>query len=185
MVYWYFTFRDSITQKTDQCLRSIITNLCSKRSDTPRELQEAYTDANDGQLSPSTACLMTILNAVIDGFEDIYIFLDALDECPISGQAQERERDDLLKAIGEICSWQKDSLHLFVTSRKEKDIEESFEELSIAQDNFQAISVEGSHVEEDINKYIQQKLNSRQFKSWKPDLKHEVGKKLGSQAEGM
>ena len=185
MIYWYFTFRDSATQTTDQFLRSVITNLCSKRSDTPRELQEAYTAANDGQLSPSTASLMAMLNAAMEGFEDIYIFLDALDECPMFSQGQERERNELLEAINEICSWQKVCLHLFATSRKEIDIEEFFEELSAAQDNFQALSVQGSHVEEDINKYIQHELSSRKFKSWTLELKQEVGQKLRYRADGM
>ena len=72
VAYWYFTFRDSDSQSVDQCLRSLVTNLCSKRKETPKALQEAYELANNGQLSPSTESLMKMLNSAIDGFEHVY-----------------------------------------------------------------------------------------------------------------
>jgi ankyrin repeat domain-containing protein 50 len=183
VVYWYFTFRDSASQKVDQCLRSLVTNLCSKRRDTPKALQEVYEQANNGQLSPSTKSLMAMLNSVIDGFEHVYIFLDALDECPKSGK--ERERDELLERLHEICSWKKDCLHVLTTSRKERDIEDSLLDLSSKHENFKIITVQGAHVEQDIKKYIRNKLDARQFKGWKAELKVEVEIKLASQADGM
>jgi hypothetical protein len=163
----------------------LVANLCSKRKDTPKALQEAYELANNGQLSPSIESLMTMLNSAIDGFEHVYIFLDALDECPKSGRKQKRERDDLLERLYEICSWKKDCLHVFTTSRRERDIEEVLIKLSSESENFRDISVQGSYVEEDIKKYIRHKFEARQFKNWKADLKEEVEEKLASQANGM
>jgi hypothetical protein len=104
---------------------------------------------------------------------------------PRSGKEQERERDEFLQRIHEICSWQKDCLHLLVTSRMEMEIEESFNYLSSSLDGFRAIRIQGTPVEMDIRKYIQRKLNIRQFRNWKFELKQEVEAKLASQAKGM
>jgi hypothetical protein len=154
IVYWYFTFKDSSTQKVDQRLRSLVTNLRSRRLDTPKAFQEAYEKANNGQLSPSTESLMAMLNAAIDGFEEVYIFVDALDECPKSSKEEDWEREEFLHCIHQICSWQKDSLHLLATSRKETDIQEFFISLSTSLESCRAISVQGKLVEVDIRKYI-------------------------------
>ena len=157
----------------------------SKRKETPKALQEAYELANNGQLSPSTESLMKMLNSAIDGFEHVYIFLDALDECPKSGGEQEREREELLTRIHEICSWNKDCLHIITTSRKEKDIEESFTRLSTCHNNFKTVAFQGAHIEEDIKKYVRAKFKSGQFKNWSLELKKEAEIKLASQADGM
>lgn len=115
--------------------------------------------------------------------------IDALDECPRTGRDQEfgnqRERNELLEHIHELCSWDEDCLHFFATSRKEGDIEESMSHLSISQLHFTSISVQGAHIGNDIRKYIHRKLNSARFKRWTPDFKLEVELKLTSQADGM
>jgi len=185
VIYWYFTFRNPASQIVDHCLRSLVTNLCSKRADTPKALREAYEHCNNGQLSPSTKSMMAMLNAAIDGFDDVYLFLDALDECPISGKQQERERDNLMGRLHEMCSWNKEGLHILTTSRKERDIEESLGALFEDLDNFKEISVHSSLVEKDIRKYIRQSLKARQFNNWRPHLKEEVENTLATQANGM
>lgn len=183
--YWYFTFRDLNSQKVDQFLCSMVRSLYSQRRDTPTVIEEEYMQSNDGLLFPSTKSLMKMLNSVLDGFENGYILVDALDECPKLGGDQERERAELLERIHEICSWNKACLHILTTSRKEKDIEESLTDLSKNINNFQLVTVHGLHVKQDINKYLQLKLTASQFKTWGPELKREVQEKLVTQADGM
>ena len=172
-------------QKIDNCLRSLVSNLCGQLRDTPKFFQEEYEHANNGQLSPSTKSLMRMLDTVMDRFENVYICLDALDECPRSNAEQERERDELMARILEICSWGNDSLHFMTTSRKERDIRESLSELPLDEVNFKAISVQGAQVETDIKNYIKQKLKASKFNIWKPAMKKTVEEKLTSQANGM
>ena len=128
---------------------------------------------------------MNMLNSVLDGFENVYILLDALDECPKRGTNQNLERDELLERIHEICSWNNPCLHILTTSRKEKDIEESLTDLSNNISNFQVVDVHGRHVEHDIRTYIESKLAAHHFKTWQPALKVEVQEKLATQADGM
>ncbi len=117
IVYWYFSFRDAASQKVDNCLRSLVTRLCSKRRDIPKELQDAYELANNGQESPSTKSLMMMLSSVIEGFEHVYLFIDALDECPRIDSTMGGERSDLMEKIYDISSWNKQCLHILTTSK--------------------------------------------------------------------
>jgi hypothetical protein len=120
------------------------------------------------------------------GLSDVFICLDALDECPKSNG----ERKILLDAIHEIYSWGLESVHILATSRREVDIEESFDILSkdlATQDpsEFLAVAVQGPQVKQDIEKLIQHRVQDRVFNSWTMKLRNEVEAMLASQAEGM
>jgi hypothetical protein len=185
IVYWYFTFRDLTSQKVDNLLRMLVTNLCSKLTTLPKPILEAYSQANNGQLLPSSRSLMHMLEVLLDEYEDVYIVLDALDECPKAGLDQERQRDELLQRICELYCWEKESLHILTTSRTEPDIEETVMGLSDSPGTFKTVDVQGTHVQEDIKKYIRHKLGDRRFVKWTTSLKTEVETTLVSQANGM
>lgn len=124
---------------------------------------------------------MEMLKAVVTDFQDVYIFIDALDECPKA----EGERETLLETITKIHDWGLASLHLFVTSRNEADIKESLDVIPTDIGYFKPIGVQGSHVKHDIELFLEQKFKERAFRNWKTDLKQEVKKKLASRANGM
>lgn len=124
---------------------------------------------------------MLMLKEVASGFEHIYVFVDALDECPKSN----REREKLLNALHEICGWKMSSLHILTTSRREADIQASFNRSPMDLGYFKSIGVEGAHVEQDIRKYLQQRLQNHVFEKWGSALKEDVEFKLASQANGM
>lgn len=180
-MYWYFTFTNVEKQKVSNFLCSSVADICSNRRDTPKALQDAYDRANCGRQEPTHECMMAMLKEVATGFENIYLFMDGLDECPKSGG----ERDRLLSVIHEIYGWEMGSLHILATSRRETDIEESIQRLDRCIGSFAVVGVQGAHVEQDIKKYIQHRLQDRVFLKWKPILKRDVEAKLTSQADGM
>lgn len=53
---------------------------------------------------------------MVDENEETYIVINALDECL-------DERSELLSCIEDVASWNDASLHVWTTSRREKDIE--------------------------------------------------------------
>ena len=65
--------------------------------------------------------LMKTLRELVQSFGDVFIILDALDEC--------KERNNLMANVEDMAGWKLASLHMLVTSRKEKEIEESVSEL--------------------------------------------------------
>jgi hypothetical protein len=82
---------------------------------------------------------MTMLRGVVAGFESIYLIADALGECPKSAG----ERDKLLDAFLEMYSWKMDSMHIFVTSKREADIDESFSCLGDSLGFYSRVGVQG------------------------------------------
>ena len=181
VVYWYFTFTNTEKQKVSHFLCSLVADICSNRRDTPQALQDAYDQANFGQQKPTIKSIMAMLKEVATGFEHIYLFVDALDECPRS----DAERSMLLDFLNEIRSWQMRCMHVLVTSRREVDIEESFSQVPPHLGSISSIRVQGTHLEHDIKKYIQRRLQHRLYQNWKPALKLVVEAKLASQADGM
>jgi hypothetical protein len=181
VAYWYFTFTDTEKQKVSNFLCSLITDICCNRRDTPTVLQEEYAKLNNGQQQPGTESLMRMLKAVIDGFLGIYIFVDALDECPTTNN----ERRKLLSVIQEIHSWKINSVHLLATSRKEGDILQAFDHIPSDMVKTSVISVQGTLVELDIEKFLEERLKDDKLRNWKSDLKQDVQNTLSSQADGM
>ena len=71
----------------------------------------------------------------------MHIVLDAIDECP--------ERDRLLTLLDLIHGWGIDSLHLLVTSRKERDIEDKLNPLASHH-----VPMDGGLVKGDIRLHV-------------------------------
>ncbi|KAI9820909.1 MAG: hypothetical protein M1826_000823 [Phylliscum demangeonii] len=75
------------------------------------------------------------LHGNAEGFSQTYIIVDALDECS--------DWDELLDVMQEIVEWKMSSLHLLVTSRKEKKIEDRFHALQPVLIPLQSRQVDG------------------------------------------
>ncbi|KAK8038613.1 hypothetical protein PG993_007024 [Apiospora rasikravindrae] len=189
MAYFYFDFRDPSKQTRNNLLRSLIAQISQGRPDFPEPLRRLLKFPNTNQ-SPSTEELQMALFSSIQDLSSVCIVLDALDECPRSGD----ERDLLMQCIQEIRDWRVPQLHLLVTSRREHDIALY---LSSAQDHgdvwptsdFSAeISLEACATEMgcDIETYINAQLSSKtKFGHWKPDLQRRVRLALIEKAQGM
>lgn len=99
--------------------------------------------------------------------------VDALDEC--------RPREELLRSIEKIASWQPQTLHMLVTSRKEKDIEDCLGALTTNQ-----ICLQSALVDEDIKTHVAETLRTDPKLSRLPtDTKREIEQKLVKNAQGM
>lgn len=91
--------------------------------DSPDAIEEAFQISHKGLQFPSIKNLKSMLRSLLYSFEEVYIFLDALDESPkVARNDHECARDELMKLIHEICSWDEACLHLLLTSREEQDI---------------------------------------------------------------
>ena len=89
----------------------------------PAVLVELYKGCNNGHQEPSieTHTSMNTLQSVLGGFSEAYIIIDSLDECT--------ERGKLLTWLTKITSWKVGKVHLAVTSRPERDIEDHLRRL--------------------------------------------------------
>ena len=86
-----------------------------------------------------------------------YILLDALDECS--------DRTEIMDMIQAMTKW--NSLRLLVTSRRERDIEDSLAQYVIEENK---ICLQSSLVDQDIQLYVRQRLSQdKRLIKWKKD----------------
>ena len=101
--------------------------------------------------------------------------IDALDEC-----GAESERVDLLETL-EVLVKDSKVLRLFVTSRKEKDIERSLEPLFDG-----TIGLEENVIQSDIDRYVRSMLdNDVDLRRWDEETKSLIKRTLVEYADGM
>jgi hypothetical protein len=184
VAYWYFKFSDLKKQSVSSLLCSLIRDICSNRFDTPPGLQKAYYYANRGQQRPTSLKLRSMLQEVIEDFEDIFLVVDAVDECP----KFDGERARFFETLQEMLSWKSTQLHVFMTSRPEVDIQLEMEAISRSGnlESFETIRAQGDECHQDIEKYLDRRLQNKSTpRWWNSDLKKRIRTELSTRADGM
>ncbi|KAL1838401.1 hypothetical protein VTJ49DRAFT_2685 [Mycothermus thermophilus] len=181
LAYFYFSFADTQKQKVQSMASSLLRQLCCRRPDTPRPIQDLAQFKERGE-RPDLKSLEAALAATARGFKMVHIILDGLDECP----ALDGQRKRLLDSLRRIMAILPDCVHLLFTSRKEPDIEASLRPLIVPPAR-QDIDLSGNReeIDGDIWVYIESTLESEEFDDWPETLKVEVGKQLLKKADGM
>ena len=110
---------------------------------------------------------------IVSVSEEAFIIVDALDECTT--------RDDLLALLETLPPCATNKLHILVTSRKERDIEQVLDLVATKE-----ISLQGPEVENDIQSYITHRLQgSTRLRRWPAKVRGEIEETLTSKAKGM
>ena len=176
VAYFYFDFNDKQEQLCDPMLRSLIAQLSPQISEGPNILDAMYCACGNGALQPTASKLTATLQELVAGSTEVFILLDALDEC--------KDRDVLMAKLEEMSRWQITSLHMLVTSRQEKEIGETLSKLLDAK---HCICVQGVQVEDDIRTYVRSRIRTdRKLKRWKtPEVQSEIETALVEKAGGM
>ena len=185
MNYFYFDFRDANKQNLEDLVRSLLTQLSARsdlRCDTLSRLYESH---DRGTKQPSddilTRCLKQMLS--IPDQRQIYLIIDALDECPdSSGIPSPRER--VLQLLKELVELNLSNLHICVTSRPEIDIREVLDPLTSSTVSLQ----DQSGQKKDIVDYVRSVVYSDSepiMKRWRTEDKDLVINTLSERADGM
>lgn len=177
VAYFYFDFKDYQKRSVNLMLRSLILQLSSRLMVAPTKLDTLYSEHKDGKQQPSISVLIDMLQWLISQWSQVYIILDALDEC---GQQSE-----LTMWLQDISMWQHRNLHMLMTSRQHPDENEGLNNLVGLDDS---ISIDREEVDKDIQWYIRQRLlHHKQSTLWKKDinLQQEIENTLISGASGM
>jgi len=182
VVYFYFTFRDGQKQGPQNLLRSVVQQLYSQSKTHIQELDELFSVCRNGQQLPSVAELMKVLPKLIRSFNETFFVLDALDECEEAGR---KGRGKTLQCLSQILGLRLDTLHIIITSRPEKDIED-FIQPFLQSDN--KICIQSTLINEDICSYIRERLrDDSQFSRWRkqPKVQKEIESNLMGSVDGM
>jgi hypothetical protein len=180
LAYFFFDFNDAAKQSAINMVKSLISQLCRQRPDIPPALDYLFQKCHDGDHSPTWHDLKAVLPICTDSFTDVYIVVDALDECSTTNG----ERERLLELLPEIHDLNQDAIHLLVTSRRELDIDEVLVEI-LTQKTETPISIQDAMHDKDIRLHISKQLMSAKFKRWPKSIKLEVETALGQEVDGM
>ena len=183
MAYYYFDFRDVRKQDHYGLLTSLLSQLAAKSDSCSDILSRLRSNHPGGTGNPITStltkCMKDMLCQPRQG--QIYIIVDALDECPdISGMPSARE--EVLELVQELVGLNLSNVHLCMASCPEIDIRKSLEPLEPLQISLH----DESGQKEDIIEYIKSVVHSdRKMRSWRDDDKALVVEVLSEKADGM
>ena len=163
-------------------MRLALKQLCRKMQSFPPELQEVYKQHYRNDSQPRYEELRIAFLAVIRQFGRIFLVLDALDECILD---QRKDLCEFLLSLANIRTSAGSSqgiVKLFVTSRKESDIERAFQSIP-------TIEVEAAKVNSDIEVYVKSQIELRlqdcTLRLRNMALKDKIFNALTTKADGM
>ena len=131
LAFFYFDFRDNSKQDARSLLSSLLIQLCRESDNYSEILSSRYLKHGNGTRQPSQGALMECLKDMLNlpGQGELYIVVDALDECPsFPGCPTPRER--VLAILRELVDLRFQHVHFCFTSRPEVDIRNIMEDLA-------------------------------------------------------
>ncbi|KAI0410715.1 ankyrin repeat-containing domain protein [Xylaria grammica] len=178
VLYFYFDFTVTKKQFFEDALRSLASQLFFQNEDTRECLRSLYSTCKDGQDQPSTHELANTLQSMIKRAGEIWIVLDALDEC----SKREESSDGGLSTWIKRCRDPEFNIHTLVTSRPEQHITSTLRKWI---QKAEIIPLQSNLVSDDIRAYIQTKI--RQLSRWDDqlDIREKVEADLIDKAGGM
>ncbi|KAK2734051.1 hypothetical protein FQN55_002919 [Onygenales sp. PD_40] len=172
IVFFYFDFKDSDKQTCQGLLCSLVTQLSTQHAMIPKGLKQLHTRHAD-TTPPCRKELMDTLHEMVANCSNTYIVLDALDECT--------ESRELVGLIQDIFEWNIDTLHLMLTSRKEKLIDDSFQNFVRTR-----ICLESTLVDDDIQLHIQKQMEEEpRFRKLSMEDRLTIERTLAAKSNGM
>ena len=128
MTFIYCNYKESRTTAT--YIRMALKQLCRAMQSLPLELQDVYNKHYYNDSYPKYDELRVAFLAIIQQFGRIFFVLDALDGCRSD---QRKDLCDFILSLASTASTDTNQgiVKLFITSRKEPDIEQAFLRKSI------------------------------------------------------
>jgi hypothetical protein len=181
LTYFYFDFGTPAKQTAVSCARILLSQLVSRSADMPGSIKNLYDKTcSHGSKSPGIDDLtaMLTLYANCEDVEDLYIVLDAIDECSL----KDGKRAELLEWLDQLTQKLSPKLHLCISGRPEQDICETLCSFPRLTD----IKMEESKIGADIETYLRYELSRRpKFTRLPAELREEMQDALTRGAQGM
>ena len=191
IAYIYFDANGGYKYDTTLILRTIITQLIHQVGSLPTSLVDLYAecDTKNGLLphrrgeyaaswenKPILAKFELVLQHLLDGLQQLYLILDALDECEDFEQIHRA-----LQSINKIATASPSDVHLLATSRHLPEMEDCFDELDAS-----CMTFEIDRVNHDIRQYVRTVFsNDPRLSRWPNPMQQEVETELMAKAQGM
>jgi len=170
---FYFTFSDNDKQSYQSLLRSLVVQLGWKEPSLSM-LTQAYETSN-GSL-PGREKLEEILLRAVEAFKEVFLLLDALDECPDTNDI----RQGVLHGLERLMQ-RTSKLRVLATSREVSDVRESMRVLRA-----EVLAIPTQMVDKDIQKWVLNwLLRDRKLRSLDVATKKLIEDNISQKADGM
>ncbi len=182
MAYFAFDLKDDHKRARHDMIPLLLTQLAARSNQCCKLLSRLYSAHNRGTQMPTSAVLIECLKDMVSSpNQDVYIVIDAIDECPNSPGVPS-PREEVLEILETLVKLRLRNLRLCVTSRRELDIQIVLEPL---QSYSLSLHDEEGH-REDIREYIVYAVYSDQnMGTWRPEDRYLVVNTLSERAEGV
>lgn len=171
IAFFYFSFAETAKQNASGMLRALVFQLSNQLDDGHSDLSALYVSCSNFQ--PTTFDLLQTLKVMIGKFDNAYLFVDALDESP-----QNIAREEVLDTLADIRGSSIRSCHVFVTSRDVPDVRDRIASYG------NCISMKNDAVNEDIARYIVERLQTHTWSQRRTDYRHRIRDVLTERAHG-
>jgi hypothetical protein len=183
MAYFYFDFRESEKRHRRGLLSSLVFQLGAESDPCYQILSRVYSDHAGGNREPSedalSQCLVDMLK--VPGRPEVYIIIDALDECPnISGMPTPREQ--VLEFLTYLVQLKLPNVHICVSSRFEVDIRKVLEPLASFRMSLHDEGGQNADISSYINAIVQ---SDSRMQRWRKEDQQMVIDTLSDNADGM
>ncbi|KAF4956485.1 hypothetical protein FSARC_11555 [Fusarium sarcochroum] len=169
--YLYCDFRRQDEQDIISLLASLLKQLSQTQDPLPEEVQHLYAEYKNRQKRPSPSELVEALKKAIGRHSQVYIIVDALDECPVAEGCRTRLLSEIFKLQEEA------GISIFCTSRPIPEIVGSFQG---------ATSVAIRARDEDLHQYLAGNLDRLpSFVLSNAGLQKEIKDTISKIANGM
>jgi hypothetical protein len=171
IAYIYCNFRRRDGQKAEDLLASLLKQLSQERPSLPESVKDLYNRHKDKRTWPAFDEISTALHVVAAIYSRVFIIVDALDECQVSGRCRTR-------FLSEVFSLQaKCGANVFATSRFNPEIAKEFNG---------NMSLEIRASDDDVRKYLEGRMSQLpSFVSRSVDLHEEIVTKIVQAVDGM
>ncbi|KAK8186909.1 ankyrin repeat-containing domain protein [Phyllosticta capitalensis] len=168
-LYFYFDFANTRKQSLKDALRSLINQLCNIGIDPRKYILQSDLHTKE----PTIQSLLRIFHAMVEKIGEVWIVLDALDEC---ATRHDYSSGELLPWVEQLMGSQKAcNIHLLVTSRPEYDILDAFEGW-VPSDSI--VPIQSDTVADDIAAYIHKRVAELKILKSKPKLRLDLQPKI-------
>ena len=183
LAFFYFDFRDAAKQDIRSMLSSLLVQLSNRSDDFCKILFGLYVAHGRGSQQASEVALVKCLKDMLalPGQGEIYIIVDALDECPNSSGCP-TPREDVLATMKDLVDLRLPHVHFCLTSRPEVDIRDAVQPL--ADHNVSLHEQAGQN--QDIFDYIKSFISSdSKMQRWREEDRQLVITTLIEKSGGM
>lgn len=148
---------------------------------SPVALDLLYSSCHSGRSQPRLEALCETFQHMLLQAGDVFVVLDALDECPTRQQYPDGRLLDWISGQLKFA----ENVHILTTSRPEQDIQSSITKWARDSD---IVSLQQGLIDEDIHQYIQTRVRTdKGLSRWQqqPEIQEEIITALMGKADGM